>query len=195
MLGFIQVLSLASDFSVLQLLLRDGRRTTVPFSVTNPNEQASVAVSHQSQPMSSVSFLSTTQPAIPHFWDSTQTQPPGLGNRTYIFLFLFFFFHSQSPRSRARHSRGEGRGEQSSSEFMHAGAETKITTTLKNFLHRPHILHRQKGLCTDSPPPPPSPTPLEIYDPLSRILCFLSLFSWSFFGLTVGRRSFLIAFS
>lgn len=91
MLGFIQVLSLASDFSVLQLLLRDGRRTTVPFSVTNPNEQASVAVSHQSQPMSSVSFLSTTQPAIPHFWDSTQTQPPGLGNRTYIFLFLFFF--------------------------------------------------------------------------------------------------------
>lgn len=91
MLGFIQVLSLASDFSVLQLLLRDGRRTTVPFSVTNPNEQASVAVSHQSQPMSSVSFLSTTQPAIPHFWDSTQTQPPGLGNRIYIFLFLFFF--------------------------------------------------------------------------------------------------------
>lgn len=113
MLGFIQVLSLASDFSVLQLLLRDGRRTTVPFSVTNPNEQASVAVSHQSQPMSSVSFLSTTQPAIPHFWDSTQTQPPGLGNRTYIFLFLFFFpFPKPEEQSSAQPWGREGRAEQ-----------------------------------------------------------------------------------
>lgn len=88
MLGFIQALSLANDF-LLQLLLRDGRRTTVPFSETNPNQQGSVFVSHQSQPMSSVSFLSTTQPAIPCFWDSMQAELPGLGNRIYIFLFLF----------------------------------------------------------------------------------------------------------